>query len=280
MPASDHRGPAEDYVLGHSEHELERLRIQATLIDPVTRAFLLEAGIGAGMRVLDVGTGTGAVAFVAAGLVGDTGAVVGVDRSSVALAAARARADEASIRNVAFREGDPSEMAFEAPFDAVIGRYVLQFQTDPGAMLRRLVRHVRPGGVVVFHEVDWAGARSLPPSPTFDRCCDWILETFERTGTESRIGLKLHSAFLAAGLPAPSMRLGATVGGGASSANLAALIANLAGTMLPDMERLGVATAADVDFETLQERIVSESTTNGSVLVAWFDVAAWCRIAH
>jgi ubiquinone/menaquinone biosynthesis C-methylase UbiE len=170
MNAADHTGPTRDYVLGHSDRELDRLRTQARLIDPITRQFFGDAGIGPGMRVLDVGTGAGDVAFLAAELVGDTGEVVGVDRSSAALSAARTRADARSTRNVSFREGDPSEMGFERPFDAAVGRYVLQFQSDPGAMLRRLARHVRPGGLIVFHEVDWGGARSIPPSPTYDQC--------------------------------------------------------------------------------------------------------------
>ena len=45
------------YALGHSEEELERLKEQARLIDPITRRFFAEDGIGPGMRVLDVGCG-------------------------------------------------------------------------------------------------------------------------------------------------------------------------------------------------------------------------------
>src|SRR5262245_46452515 len=53
-----------------------------------------------------------------------------------ALTAARARAAARGLRNVSFREGDPTRMKFERAFDAVIGRYVLQYQRDPAAMLR------------------------------------------------------------------------------------------------------------------------------------------------
>src|SRR5258706_12141755 len=126
------------YVLGHSERELARLRAQARLIDPITRRFLLEAGIDSGMRVLDVGSGAGDVAFVAAELVGETGEVVGVDRSSAALTVARDRASERGLANVSFLQGDPASMAFGRPFDAAIGRYVLQFQSDPVGMLRKI----------------------------------------------------------------------------------------------------------------------------------------------
>ena len=58
------------YVLGHSDRELDRLTTQARMFEPFTRQLLLQAGICPGMRVLDVGCGSGDVSFLAAGLVG------------------------------------------------------------------------------------------------------------------------------------------------------------------------------------------------------------------
>src|SRR5215470_9986971 len=133
------------YVLGHSAFELERLDRQERLIGPSTREYFQAAGIAPGMRVLDVGSGTGIVSFLAAELVGPTGEVVGIDRAPAAVAAARAAAAARVLANVSFREGDPVDMAFERPFDAVVGRYVLMFQADASAMLRGLARHLRPG---------------------------------------------------------------------------------------------------------------------------------------
>jgi len=159
------------YVLGHSDRELNRLSMQARLIDPITRQIFQDAGIARDMRVLDLGTGAGDTAFLAAEMVGDTGEVVGVDRAPAALAVARGRAKAQSLNNIDFQEGDPAEMTFENQFDAVIGRYVLQFQRDPATMLRKLAGHVRPGGTIVFHELDWDGVRSFPPVPAFDQCC-------------------------------------------------------------------------------------------------------------
>src|SRR5215470_3950998 len=74
------------YVLGHSQGELRRLESQARVVDPITRRFVEEAGIGPGMRVLDVGTGAGDVAFLLADVVGSGGEVVGFDRSEVGVA--------------------------------------------------------------------------------------------------------------------------------------------------------------------------------------------------
>jgi 2-polyprenyl-3-methyl-5-hydroxy-6-metoxy-1,4-benzoquinol methylase len=129
--------PLHAYALGHSDRELERLTAQARLLDPITRGFFRDAGIVPGMRVLDIGSGAGDVAFLAAEMVGETGEVIGVDRAATALGVASARADARSLRNVSFRAGEPGEMAFARPFDAVVGRYVLQHQGDPVTMLRK-----------------------------------------------------------------------------------------------------------------------------------------------
>lgn len=266
------------YVLGHSDQELDRLKAQAHLIDPITQRFFREAGIVPGMRVLDVGSGAGDVAFLAADMVGDTGEVVGVDRVPEALEAARERAAARSLRKVTFRVGDPGEMTFERPFDAVIGRYVLQFQKDPAAMLRKLAAHVRPGGLVVFHEIDWGGVGSFPPAPTYDQCCRWCIDTLRLGGTETRMGIKLHSTFVTAGLAPPSMRLEAVITGGPGSPALLQLVTDLVTTLLPEMERLGVATAAEVRLETLVERMSNEAIASSSVIVRHFQIGAWSRV--
>jgi 2-polyprenyl-3-methyl-5-hydroxy-6-metoxy-1,4-benzoquinol methylase len=264
------------YALGHSDRELERLRAQATLINPITQQFLEQAGIAAGMHVLDVGSGVGDVSFLVADLVGETGEVVGVDRAPQALAAARARAVVQSRHNVFFREGDPAEMVFDRRFDVVVGRYVLQFQDDPAGMLRRLALHVRPGGSIMFHEIDWDGVRSFPPLPTYDRCCRWIVDTVRSLGAETRMGVKLHAAFLAAGLPAPTMQLKAVVGG--PRLDHVHLITDLIETLLPDIERHGIASIAEVGLETLAERIHAEALAHNSVLIARSEIGAWATV--
>src|SRR5678816_3157086 len=184
------------YVLGHSQEELERLGRQAALVDPITRRFFERAGIGSGMRVLDVGTGAGHVAMIAAELVGATGQVLSVDRSATALETAQARIDAAGLKHVSLLEGDPATMDFEATFDAVVGRYVLMFQPDPVALLRGVARHVRPGGIVVFHEPDWSGVRTLPSVPLYEEACRWIVDTIDKNATESHMGMKVAWSFI------------------------------------------------------------------------------------
>ena len=265
------------YILGHSEREIARLKVQAAELDPITRRFLREAGIVPGMRVLDVGSGAGDVTFLAAELVGATGEVVGVDLALAAIEVARSRATAHSLENVAFLEGNPAAMSFDRPFDAVIGRYVLQFQKDPVAVLRNVTAHVRPKGLIVFQENDWAGLASFPPVPTFDQVCQWASATMGRHGTETHMGTKLHGTFVAAGLESPTMRFEAPVGGTPTNRTWLKRFRELIATLLPEMERLGVATTGQVDIETLVERISDEAARTNSVIIGHLSVGAWAR---
>lgn len=267
-----------NYALGYTERELVRLGAQARLVNPITRHFFRDAGLEAGMRVLDVGSGAGDVAFLAAEMVGETGEVVGTDPGRAALAVARRRAAEKGLRNVSFRDGDPAEMEFEQPFDAIVGRYVLMYMPDPATVLRRLTRYLKRGGVVVFHEVDLTDARSHPPAPTFDQCYRWNEATIRLLGADTQMGWKLHSTFLAAGLPAPSMRIEIATGGSDASEDPLLIGAELTRTLLPEMVRLGVASADEVQVETLANRIRQEISANQSVVARHSEIGAWTRL--
>lgn len=278
LVTNDDTVPTPAYELGHSDRELERLKAQARLIDPITRQFFREAGIASGMRVLDVGSGAGDVAFLAAELVGEAGEVVGVDRAPAAIAAAQTRANARSLRNVSFSEGDAMEMAFEQPFDAVVGRYVLLFQADSAGMVRKLSTHVRPRGLIVFHEPDWSVVRSVPPTPTYDRCCKWITETFRHVGTDTNMAVRLYGAFTGANLPMPTMRMQTFISGPAGCEEWLESVAELAISLVPTMEQLGIATAADVNIEALAVRMQNEVVASGSVIIGRSEIGAWSRV--
>lgn len=265
------------YVLGHSEAELRRLTTQARLIDPITRRFLSAAGISEGMRVLEVGSGAGDVAVLIAAIVGPRGEVVGADTSSTAVQVAERRVQVEGIANVTFQNGDPADMIFETPFDAVAGRYVLQFMKNPSTALAKLAGHLKPGGLIVFHELDWDGARSAPCVPTYDRACGWAKSTIERGGAQIRIASKLAPLFAKAGLPSTKMRLESVIATGADAADVIHLVVDLVATLLATMERLGVATAEEVDIATLANRIITEVGADAT-LIGRAEVAAWARI--
>ncbi|MDB5522917.1 MAG: hypothetical protein JWM58_680 [Rhizobium sp.] len=262
------------YILVHSEREITRLKHQADIVNPITRRILVAAGIAPGMRVLDVGCGAGDVTLLISELIGRDGQVVGVDRAPAALAAAEQRAQGHPLHNISFREGDPASLSFERPFDAVAGRYVLMFQADPAAMLRGVARHVRPGGIVAFHEPDWAGVRSTPPAPSYDQCCRWIVETFRRTGIETHMGDKLDATFRAAGLAAPAMHLESVIGGMNGGSDWAHQMFELLVTMCPEVTARGVASELEIKISGFEQRIHHEIEA-GSIIVGRSEVGAW-----
>src|SRR5271168_1301991 len=114
-----------DYVFGSSEAEHERLMRQAETLAPYTERLFREAGIVRGQRVLDVGSGVGDVALLAASLVGTTGSVLGIDRDAMALSKARSRAAAARASNIQFLETDLSKLRIDGDFDAIVGRFIL-----------------------------------------------------------------------------------------------------------------------------------------------------------
>lgn len=272
------------YVLGHSEEEIQRLVRQSRLFNPCTRRFLEQAGISAGMKVLDVGSGPGDVALLLADRVGPGGAVVGVDIDPATLDIARARVRVAGYENVSFVAGDINSVELDDDFDAIVGRFILIHLREPAATLRTLVRHLRPGGIVAFQDFDFTPAAvSMPPSRLCEQLDAWIKETLRSAGLEMQMGLKLYHLFLEAGLPAPCMCSEAAVIGTRESnrAELELVIAyvvNGVRTLLPLILKSGIATAEEVAIDTLAERLRAEWATQRMVLRSGVDaVSAWTR---
>ena len=268
-----------NYVLGHSNDELKRLIEQARFLGDLTEDMLCAAGIGVGMRVLDAGCGPGDVSFLAARLVGPTGRVIGIDKSPDAVQLAKRRAASAGVKNVTFLSGDLSQSTLAEPVDAVVGRLVLMYFADPAVVLRRLARFVRPGGVIAFHEFDLDGAKSEPPCELYEVTLQRVRRTFQRAGVEQRMGLKLPRVFEEAGLPPPHLMLHGRAEFGPESAAYEQL-SGIVRTVLPLIERTGVATAAEVDVETLTVRLRAEAVARKATLVAPIFIGAWTRVSN
>jgi SAM-dependent methyltransferase len=268
------------YVPGRSAGETTRLQRQAELFEPPTRRLFEDAGITTGMKVLDLGSGAGDVAFIAAELVGPTGRVVGVDQNPTIVTAATARARALDLTQVSFIAGDIREIELECDFDAVVGRFVLVYLEDPVAGLRAALRIVRDGGRAAFYEANLGSeVGSFPVSPLHQLVGRCINESFARGGVELQMGTKLYQVFLAAGLETPQLRSERLMGGGRDWLErlTAAYGANILRTLLPAMLRYGVATEEELGIETFDQRYQEEVLRLGSVLQWETCVGAWAR---
>ena len=124
--------------------------------EPVVDGVIARAAVEGGERVLDLGTGTGAVAEKVAALVAPTGQVTGVDLSLEMLALAQERLSASGLANVDLREGRAEEIPAEtAAFDVVLACLSIMYVIDRTAAAQEIARVLRPGGRFVASV--WAG---------------------------------------------------------------------------------------------------------------------------
>jgi SAM-dependent methyltransferase len=265
--------PTSHYSLGSTDAEHERLIWQALRLAPLTERLFREAGMGPGQRVLDLGSGVGDVAMLVARLVGPSGEVVGVERDTHSVARARARVAEAGLRNVSFTESDVTQIASDRPFDAAVGRFILEFLPDPLAALRSVYRLVRPGGVFAFHEPCYAPFLVLSAHlPLWSASVSLIHQTLLRSGAHTEIGLDLHRIFLEVALPPPTMRMEILLG---SDPDFTRWTHDLLCSLRPQIQRQNLSLEPLGDFTTLPERLHAEVAASKTVVPFVALVGVW-----
>lgn len=110
---------------------------------------IADARLHAGMKVLDLGSGTGYPALLGAQTVGATGRVTGMDLAEQMLAAADRKATRLGLTNVSFKTGDVTSLPFEPnSFDAVTSRFCLMFLPEIPKAAAEIARVLKPGGWV------------------------------------------------------------------------------------------------------------------------------------
>ena len=225
-------------------------------VDAMTERMLDDAGVGPGMRVLDIGCGSGNVSFMIAQRVGATGRVYGVDRDERMLDIARFRQKELGLPHVSFVTGNFGVAGFEDEmFDASVGRRVLMYQSDPVEAVRKLARVLKPGGRLLFHEHDTIQVEKAgPPLPLHDRVRSWLRDMLLAEGADIHMGLHLHTALSESGMVVEHVRGEANV----LTPTAHYPVAPILRAALPRLQRHGIASEGEIDIDTLDDRLIEE----------------------
>ena len=270
--------PPTQYVLGSNEAEIARLDYQAAALAENTVRLLREAGIAEGMRVLELGTGLGHVAFDVSRLVGPRGEVVGIDQSEELLAVARRRRAEQGIEHVRFEQADARRFRDAEPFDAIVTRLMLFHLPDAVDVVAHHVGGLRPGGVLVAVDYDIGTLGSEPLVPLVAAATGWIDRAFRAAGADPRIGAHLAPLLGAAGLSdvhTLGLQEYLAAGDPRGPIQFAGVVASLA----PQIVKAGIATEAELGLETLRDRMAQQLRAEDAVVLPPCLVGAWGRRA-
>jgi ubiquinone/menaquinone biosynthesis C-methylase UbiE len=264
------------YALGSSDAEHDRLIRQAARLAPYTERLFRNAGIGPKQRVLDLGSGAGDVAMLAARMVGPEGEVVGIESDPDSVARATARIAAAGLHNVRFTPSDVSRLVGDEPFDAVVGRFILMYVKDPAGVLRCASQSLRPGGVVAFQEPSYATFLLVSaPLPLWSRAVSLVDETLRRSGANTEMGFALYRTFQEAGLPPPSMTMEMPLG---NDRDFIAWAGDTLRNLQPQAQRLGLSLEGLGDLYTLTDRLQTEIAAANTVVPWQGLVGAWSRM--
>ncbi len=212
-----------------------------------------------GERVIDFGAGLAQLSRDMARVTGVK--VVGVERSDAQIVEALAQADAAGERAlIDLRRGEVESPPLEdhewASFDVAHARFLLEHVPDPLAVVRSMVRSVRPGGRIILEDDDHEVLRLWPEPPGFAPLWQAYMRTYDRHGNDPIVGRRLVQLLHQAGAT-PQRNTWVFFGSCAGQAEFPSFVTNLVGVVqgaVDAMVSLGVpASTVRAGLDALSE---------------------------
>ena len=230
--------------------------------------------------MLDIGSGVGDVALLAASLVGEMGQVVGVDRDAIALAKARLRAGAACTTNARFVETDLADLRIDGHFDAIVRTFHTDVPARPDCHLARTGTTPAPGRRYCVPRAELERLFFVKPNICrYERpvgsCC---AKPFAEPELRPNMELTLFRGLIESGFEAPQLRVEIPIA--SDPARVARWVYDLLATIRPRYEELGIVSDAVGDFGTLVERLEAELEAARSYAPLVGLVGAWARKAR
>jgi len=189
------------YLLGYRQAEQQRLERQAEELGAESARLFDEIGVGLGWRAVEIGCGPRGCLEILSRKVGDTGRVVGVERSADQAETAQRFAQSSGLANVEARCGDGRDTGLASDsFDLATARLVLVNVPRPEEIVREMVRVTKPGGAVACHEADSSAIRIDPPHAANDELLRLLARFAQLNGIDRGIAPRVPRLLREAGV--------------------------------------------------------------------------------
>ncbi len=199
---------ASAYILGTDKQELLRLGIQHQVWAEEAQQGWNSAGFREGQTLLDLGCGPGFCTQELAFITGESGKVIGVDKSEGFINHLR-RTSELHYLNIESICADFDQMELDPnSLDGMYCRWALAWLPNPREILRKVYEAMKPGGKMVIHEYyDWSTLQTQPEKLNLAMGIAAALKSFKDSEGEIDIGRQLPEVLLAMGMKIRSVRL-------------------------------------------------------------------------
>lgn len=195
------------YILGTDSAELHRLGLQHQIWASEARRGWEIAEFGPGQTLLDLGCGPGYCSRDLAYMVGDTGKVIGVDRSASFINFLRRDAQNHDL-NIELHNCDFDDLNLpDESLDGIYDRWALAWVPNPEEILEKLNDALRQGGVMVMQEYyDWSIFQTEPFLPHINKGIKAAYQTFVDSDGDINIGRRLPGIMQDMGMEVISVR--------------------------------------------------------------------------
>jgi len=204
-----------DYLLGSTDEEVNRLGFQHQLWSVETHALWRRAGFGMGQVVLDLGCGPGFAALALAPLLGQHGKVIAIDLSEKFVETLKRYMTDLGIQNIEPIVADAHELEIpDNSLDGVYCRFLMWTLKDRGNVIRKVYKALKPSGRFALTEyfTFYPAFFLSPNSAIFDKVIRAIDQWAEAQGvtfhSHERVPRMMHEAGFTISSITPLVRLG------------------------------------------------------------------------
>jgi ubiquinone/menaquinone biosynthesis C-methylase UbiE len=213
--------------------------------------------------------------LIAARIVGRRGSVTGIDPDRAALDIAQARANEENLSHLNFEQAAFETYTTDRPYDAIVGRHILIHSRDPLGWIRKAKSLLRSGGIAGFQEYDVSYFPPIEPElPLFTELREYLVEFFRRAVAYADVGARLYHWMQVTEFSNTRSSAECLMSGGVES-SFYEWFAETIRSVTPLLESLGIASAADLDLDTLAIRLREEGVSCAGCLTTPLIVSCW-----